>query len=222
MGKRRKNRSNEELRAMFAKLSSSSLNPSRSSNMKYSRTANRKYVDPRVIQFIQSGASGGRKIDGIKIPNRKSVEKKSKITQPPPIVDAIKKIPQNNVVGLIALGTSIATGNPLPLLAYKSFKVVKIMNEVSERMQKIKLSEELIDITKKNLEATSQKILEKKTEEISKKVAEQSQEVGLISALSNITHFNENATKLLFQNTIQDTIDSGIGNVTSLAVDTIL
>ena len=89
-------------------------------------------------------------------------------------------------------------------------------------MADIKLREELKDLTKKNLESAGQKALEKKTEEISKKVTEQSHEVGLIRTLSEVTHYNENATKLLFQSTVRDTIDGGIGNATSLVVDTIL
>lgn len=224
MRRRPKRMPTNQRKAMFARLyaDSQSSRTSRPTHTEHFRSTRPKFVDPRVTRFIQSDASFNPKTDGIKIPKKKKVEEKSKVEQPSPIKETIKKIPKDNVVGLVALGASIATGNPLPLMAYKTYKFAERMDNLSKRMEDIKLKEELKDITKKNLESVGQKTLEKKTEEISKKVTEQSQDAGLIRTLSEVTHFNENATKLLFQSSIQDTIDGGIGNATSLVVDAIL
>lgn len=136
--------------------------------------------------------------------------------------NTIKKIPPDKFVGLVATGVSIGTGNPLPIMFYQSYKILKITKNVYDLMNNIKLREELKTLVKMNAEAIGQKVLENKTGEISKKITEQFQQAGIIQNIAAMAQYNEDSVRMLFETTVNNTIDSGIGNFTNWVVDAAL
>lgn len=230
MGKRRHQRSREEWKAIFAKRNNGyfSRGSTKSNPITQPSQLKPESLDPHVRHFIMSGT------DFIGMPKRPKpkpkktstvrIKPKQQVQTPEPqkIINTIKKIPPDKFLSIIGIGASLATGNPFPLLAVQSYKTVKIINDVSKRMENIKLKEEFKDLLKQHAEASTQKALEKKTEEISKKIADQSQDAGLTRLLAEATLYNEKSANMLFQNTISNLINDGIGDLTSLAVDMVL
>jgi len=144
------------------------------------------------------------------------------------VYDELKKIrniaeniPPEKFVGLIAVAASTATGNPIPLMLYQGYKSYEYAKKLSEKFEEGKIKDELKELTRMNLQSVGQKALDKKTEEISKKVTNSSTEIGLIPFLAKQTSFSEHSVSNLFQSTTHDAIESGIGNMANLAVETI-
>jgi len=228
MGKRRRQRSREEWQAIFAKRNKGYFSRGSTTPNPFTQSSRLKSesLDPHIRHFIMSG------IDLIGMPKRPKPKKtptarikpkkQVQTTEPQKIINTIKKIPPDKFLSIIGIGASLATGSPFPLLAVQSYKAVKIINDVSKRMENIKLKEEFKDLLKQHAEASTQKALEKKTEEISKKIADQSQDAGLTRLLAEATLYNEKSANMLFQNTVSNLINDGIGDLTSLAVDTVL
>lgn len=219
--------------AMFAKrnshgISSKDIQNNQSSKHTQSYWSNNERTESSNY-FINPNLGSKRKIKTV-IPSKKQPEPKStqfipKITPNKDFSKFIKpmqKISKDKnakiVGGAIATGLTILTGNPVPLLVYKALITANTLNDLSNRMEKINLKDELLKITKQNLKRTSQEILKQKTEQISKKVTDQSQELGLIRTISDSTTLSEKATRTIFQNTVNNTIDDGIGNLTNFVV----
>jgi len=234
--KRRRKLPRDQEIAMFAKrrsegLSSKDLDHGNSSIHTRPSNFQNQTSDPRIKHFINTGLGTKKIIKKSIISPKKQPEPKPapqftpKIISSPDfskIINPLEKISEDKfakiIAGTIATGLSVLTGTPIPLVVYKSLVTAKTLHDISKRMENINLKNELKEITKQNLEKTSQEILKQKTEQVSKKITDQSQELGLIRTISDLTTLSEKSTHTLFRNTINNTIDDGIGNLTNIAV----
>lgn len=238
LGKKRK-LTREQLQAIFAKknsgISSKDVqNSQRSSHHVQPHWLNHQRSESSTDKFPNTILGKNRKIKTV-IPPKKQSEPKSAPQFTPKItpntdfsklIKPLQKISEDKfakiIAGTIVTGISVATGNPVPLLVYKALVTANTINKISQRMKQINLENELKEITKQNLERVSQDIVKQRTEQISKKVTEHSQELGIIRIMSDLTKLSENSTRTLYQNTVNDSIDSGIGSLIDIGVSTLL
>lgn len=225
MGKR-KRRSDRERRAMFASLKPNYAKVRLMQETPHAEISSgssfviRRHVNPRTNRIIKKCFDDE---------HTKPIETNRKPQQTinfSETVKSIKKISSERFVsllaGTLATGLSFAIGNPAPILIYKSIKTTKMLYDLSNDLQKTNLRDELKNITNTFLEAAEHVILKQKIELLSKKITEKSEGIGIIKLLSESSNFDENAIRLLFQNTVNNIIDDSLGTMTNLTVDTLL
>lgn len=136
--------------------------------------------------------------------------------------DKIKKLNPEQIAGAIALTTSVITGNPIPMIIYKGYKVYKFSKQLNQKFSETNLENELLKLTKKTVNETTQKLADNQINDISNKLTKSSQDIGLLRFISEHSHYDESAVKILFKNTVDDTLSNGLEKATNFTVEAIL
>jgi len=133
--------------------------------------------------------------------------------------EKIKHLNPEQIAGAIALTTSVMTGNPLPSVLYQGYKAYKYSKKIGEKFSETSLLEELLQITKKNVNSITQKIFEEKINQVSTKITKTSQDAGLFRFLSDNSSYSESAIQTLFKSTLDNGLKDGVGSATNFAVE---
>jgi len=137
------------------------------------------------------------------------------------IHEKIKKLNPEQMAGAIAFSASAITGNPIPLMVYKGYKVYKFSEKLSEKLSKFNIEDELIKLSKQTANTTVQKLSEEKINKISSQITKTSQDIQLLNVISQVSGYDEKAVKTLFQATINDSLNVGLEKATNFAVEAV-
>lgn len=148
------------------------------------------------------------------------LEKNQPTEKEPPKLPSISSILTDPLVlKSVATGLTLITGNPLPIIAVKIFsfgdyasRIIDYLNK-NETERKIALAKEIAGV--------SSFLYKRELKEISKKISNAVISSGYTNQLAQRTNLNVGVVNGMFENTIQDAIQTGLDKLPSVMVDVI-